>query len=313
MLDYKIITAVTTEPVTLAEAKLHLRANSESFSDGIATSQSIAPGSHTIAASYGTVGAAVDVLGYFSAVNLNAGACETGGSVAAKIQESDDFVTWTDFTGGAFTTVTEANDNSVQEIEYTGGKQYIRVAATVAGAACEFSADVITVTGEDAEDSLISDLVTAAREYCEAFTGRALAPQTLEAYLDRFPCRNHIELPMPPLQSVTSVKYKDSSGTETTMTADTEYIVDVDSTVGRIVLPYGVTWPSFTAWTVNPIRVRYTAGYSATNPMPKTIKQAMLLLICHWYDHKSAVGDVGGRMELAVHALLSLHRVRWFG
>lgn len=308
-MNYKIITPVTVEPVSLATAKLHLRLTSDTFSGDIATSQSILPGSHTIAASYGLVGAAIDVLGKITLVTLNAGACGAGGSVAAKIQESDDNLTWQDFIGGAFTTVTEATDNAVQELEYTGGKQYVRVIATVAGAACEFAADVITKSGDATEDSLILALIAAAREYCENYTGRALATQTIEAYLDDFPCRSEIELPMPPLQSVTSVKYKDSAGTETTMTAITAYIIDTDSDVGRIVLPYGLTWPSFTPYTVNPIKIRYVTGYT---DVPKSIKQAMLLLIGHWYANREAVGDVGGQIEFAVKALLSQWRVRWF-
>lgn len=160
------------------------------------------------------------------------------------------------------------------------------------------------------EDSLVSALITAAREYCELYTGRAMATQTLEAYANSFGCRNYIRLPMRPIQSVTSVKYKDSDGTETTLTADTDYIADMDE--GRIVLPYGETWPSFTAYTVNPVKIRYIAGYYASNLIPKAIKQAMLLLIGHWYANREAVGNAGGEIEFAVRALLSLYRDRWF-
>jgi uncharacterized phiE125 gp8 family phage protein len=164
---------------------------------------------------------------------------------------------------------------------------------------------------DDADDNYITLLITAAREYCEGYTGRALATQTLEEQLDAFPCADYIELPRPPLQSVTSVKYTDSGGTETTMTVTTQYVVDADSTVGRIVLPYGVTWPTATLSTVNPIKIRYTAGYYASNLIPKSIKQAMLLLIGHWYKNREAVGEAGGPIAFAVQSLLSMYRVRW--
>lgn len=166
-------------------------------------------------------------------------------------------------------------------------------------------------SGETAEDNELVIFISAAREYCEGVTGRALATQTLELYLDRFPY-GEIELPKAPLQSVTSVKYKDSAGVETTMTANTDYIVDTESEIGRIVLPYGLLWPSFTAYTVNPIKIRFVAGYEATNPIPKSIKQAMLLLIGHWYANREAVGTVGGEIEFAVKALLSMYRIRWW-
>lgn len=310
-MDKKVITAVTTEPVTLAEAKTHIRETSGTFAGDVNTQQSIVPGSHEVAVH---TGAAIDVLGYITVVNLNSGTC--AGTVTAKIQESDDDVSWQDFSGGAFTVVTAANDNAVQPIEYTGGKQYVRAVATVATASCAFSIDVVTKTGDTTEDDLISALITAAREYCEGYTGRALATQTIEAYPPCFPRKNEIEIPYPPLQSVTSVKYTDSSGTETTMTADTDYIVDADSNVGRIVLPYAGTWPTATLYTVNPIKIRYVAGYYASNPIPKMIKQAMLLLIGHWYESREAVligqGTMSKKIEFAVDALLSMYRARWF-
>ena len=312
MIDYRVITPVTVEPVTLAEVKLHLHLTSNTFSGDTVTSQSIAPGSHNIAASFGLLGAAIDVLGKIALVNLNTGACGSGGSVAAKIQESDDNTNWSDYASGVFTVATEANDNAVQELDYVGVKQYIRVVATVAGAACEFSADIVTKTGYTAEDDLLSALITAAREYCEGFTGRALATQTIEAYPNYFPLKNYIKLPRPPLQSVTSVKYKNSAGTETTMTATTQYIADTESDIGRIVLSYGASWPSFTPYPVNPIKITYVTGYYASNLIPKSIKQAMLLLIGHWYENREAVGNVGGQIEFAVKALLSMYRVRWW-
>lgn len=315
-MDYQIITPVATEPVTLTEAKNHIRLTSGTMESDTATYQTIAPGSHDVAASWGLTGSSVDVLGKLALVNLSSGSCGSGGSVAAKIQHSDDGTTWEDFTGGAFTTVTEANDNAVQEIEYTGVKQYIRVVATVAGAACSFGVDVVTQTGGELEDDLISELITASREYCEDITGLALATQTIELYLDDFPCSDRFDLPKPPLQSVTSVKYKNSAGTETTMTENTDYLVDTDSTIGRIVLPYSVSWPSFTPYPVNPIKIRYVAGYTSTNLIPKSIKQAMLLLIGHWYANREAVaiGSITSReIEFSVSNLLAKKRVRWFG
>lgn len=167
-------------------------------------------------------------------------------------------------------------------------------------------------SSETAEDTLLGSLITAAREYCENYTGRALATQTIEAYLDRFPCFYEIELPRAPVQSVSSVKYKDSAGTETTLPANTDYLVDVDRSVGRIVLPYGVSWPSFTPYPVNPVRIRFVAGYTEANLIPKTIKQAMLLLIGHWYANREAVGTTKGEMDFAVKSLLSMHRIWWW-
>ena len=68
---------------------------------------------------------------------------------------------------------------------------------------------------DEAEDGLLMSLITTARAYCENYTRRALAEQTLEIYLDKFPGIDPIVLPCPPLQSVTEIGYKDSTGEET--------------------------------------------------------------------------------------------------
>ena len=315
-MKYKISVPVTTEPITMAEAKTHIRLTTNTFAGDVETNQSISPGVHIVAAAYSLEGSAVDVLGTNTIVNLNSGANGTGASVVAKIQESDDNLTWQDFTGGGFTTVTEANDNAVQEIGYTGVKQYIRVVATVAVDSCSFSADVITETGYSVEDDLLSSIITTSREYCENITGRALAPQTVETYLDCFPSVNYIELPLSPLTSVTSVIYTDSDGNETTLTEGTDYLVDTDSPIGRIVLPYGGSWASFTPYPINPITITHVSGYTASNLIPKSLKQAMLLLIGHWYENREAVMvgaiNMTKKIEYAVDAMTSIYRIRWW-
>jgi uncharacterized phiE125 gp8 family phage protein len=160
---------------------------------------------------------------------------------------------------------------------------------------------------DTSEDILLAIYITAAREYGEDVTSRAFASQTLEALLDSFPA-SEIELSMPPLQTVTSIKYKDSTGTENTI-ASSEYIADTDSNIGKIVLAYNKTWPSFTTYPVNPIRIRYTAGY--TTDFPKIYKNAMLLHIGYMYKYR----DQGVPEEdlRTINNLYNLRRARWFG
>ena len=157
------------------------------------------------------------------------------------------------------------------------------------------------------DDSLITGMVKSAREYCEAITGRAIAAQTIEAYLDGFPCKHEIELPHPPLVSVTSVKYKDFAGVETTMTAD-QYIADVDSDVGRIVLSYGKLWPSFIPYPVNPIKIRFTAGYTV---VPEQIRQAMHLHFGYFYYNRD-MQELSVETDKAIKNILSMFKCRWF-
>ena len=162
------------------------------------------------------------------------------------------------------------------------------------------------------EDNLISAWITAAREYCEAHTRRALAEQTAEAYLENFPEGSRINLPLPPLISVISVVYKDGSGNETTMIENTDYIVDTNSNVGGIILPFNKSWPCFTPFPLHPITITFKAGYAEGNIIPKCIKQAMLLLIGHWDNNREAAANsVSKEIEFAVKALLSIKKARW--
>ena len=152
--------------------------------------------------------------------------------MTVKVQESDDNINFTDY--ATFTSVTSATDDTVYEKAYAGTKQYIRAYASVTVGACVFSVDIVKYAATSIEDTQLTEWIKVAREYGEDYTGHAFAPQTWEFYLDKFPCRDNFELPKTPLTSVTSLKYKDSAGTETTMTANTDYIVDADSQPGKI-------------------------------------------------------------------------------
>lgn len=159
----------------------------------------------------------------------------------------------------------------------------------------------------DIEDGLVLNMITAAREYCENYTGRSFASKTLEYYLDSFPL-GEISLPRRPVTSVSSISYKDYEGTETTLTANTDYIVNVDS--GKIALPYGKSWPTFTPYPLNPIKITYLTGDAGAFPGP--VKTAMLLLIGHWYANREAGGSVSSEVVFSVRSLLDQYRDRWW-
>ena len=160
------------------------------------------------------------------------------------------------------------------------------------------------------EDDYIADLIFAVREYAESYTGRALATQTLEILLDGFPDLDFIEIQSPPLQSVTSVKYKDSTGAEITMAATTDYLVDTEQEPGRIVLPLFKAWPAVTLYPVNPIRIRYVAGYDgATLKIPYGLKAALLLHVGLLYKYRDDEIPPGA-MD-TVKRLYNMYRLRW--
>lgn len=162
------------------------------------------------------------------------------------------------------------------------------------------------------EDAIIDDLILAATEYCERELGLALMDQEITLKLDTFPEGRVIYLPMTSLLSVTSVSYEDSAGATQSFT---DFTADTYQTPGRIVNNTD-TWPE-TEDVANAVTIVYRAGFKAyetglANPIPVGIRQAMLMLITHWYDHRNAVfvgaGTVSDEVALTVSALLQKYR-----
>ncbi len=139
------------------------------------------------------------------------------------------------------------------------------------------------------DNAIILNLITVARQYAEAVTGRALITQTWNYYLDDWPAdKDYIEIPLPPLRTSTSVQYTDYNAVVTTL-GTTEYIVDTNNIPGRIVLPYGETWPTATLYPSNPINILFTCGHGTPNDIPEGIKQAMKVDLSDLYEQRESI------------------------
>jgi uncharacterized phiE125 gp8 family phage protein len=139
-----------------------------------------------------------------------------------------------------------------------------------------------------------------------------MVSQTLELVLDRWPACTFVELPRPPLASVTSIKYKDADGTETTWNS-ANYIVAAAHIPGRVVLADGASWPSDTLYPTEAIRIRYVAGWASAAVVPQSLKQSMLMLIAHWYEMREAAvatGAIPKDVPFGVDVLLGSFRER---
>lgn len=163
---------------------------------------------------------------------------------------------------------------------------------------------------DEGEDTYIDGLILAAREYCERRQRRVYITHTLEYSRDCFPAERRIELPLPKLQAVQSVTYTTDEGAALVFDP-ANYVVDDRSTVGSVVLKPRAAWPTAPLWPVNGVVIRYTAGYGNAESVPQRIKQAMYLLIGHWYEHREAAGEgaVTKQLDFAVTALLAQDRV----
>jgi len=296
----KVVTPPNAEPISLTEAKRHLRIYNDGYDDDIQVS--ITPRLATPAIVTGT---GIDILGKSAIMTVNVGTVVATGTLIVKLQDSDDNITFTDWS--TYTTITSTGSDTAVDKTYTGVKKYIRAYATVAVANVSFSVDVALLAGDPQDDTELSALITRAREYAEENTRRALAPQTLEYAIDKFPSENYFDLPRSPLTSVTSVKIYSSTGVETTLTVTTQYLVDTDSPLGRIVLPYGGTWVTGADYPINPIRIRYVAGYAT---LPEKLKQILLFHVGLMYRYRdSAIPEADHK---ALNRMYDFWRTRWF-
>lgn len=139
------------------------------------------------------------------------------------------------------------------------------------------------------QDAVLATMLGAAIDAIEQLTARPLAQQGWVLTLDCFPANGTIEVPLAPLISVDAVKYIDTAGAQQTLSA-ADYVTDLLSNPGRIVLAEGVSWPSI-ADRPAAVTVEFTVGYSDTFPLPDALKGAVLSTVTQWFDDR-AMGDL---------------------
>lgn len=140
------------------------------------------------------------------------------------------------------------------------------------------------------DDAFIAGLIKAARDQVEAYTTMALITQTWRMTLDHFPCFGApIDLPVNPIQSISSITYIDTAGELQTWPADQYTLDESDKSRSRITPAYNVSYPS-TRDVMNTITLTFIAGYGTADAVPESFKLAMKMMITHWYDNR---GDLG--------------------
>jgi uncharacterized phiE125 gp8 family phage protein len=152
------------------------------------------------------------------------------------------------------------------------------------------------------DDTLITCLIAAARARAEWHTGRAFITQTWTLHLDAWPECGVIELPLPPLQSVTSIVTTARDNTTTTLDPS---LTTVDIAAARIALAEN-TAPPTNLRSINAIATTFTAGYGDATSVPPDIKQALLALTAAMYANR---GELADDLPARALALLAPYRI----
>lgn len=149
--------------------------------------------------------------------------------------------------------------------------------------------DQLRLSGITAFDDEITIMIKAARQYVEKSTNTALLTQTITEVFAEFPANTEktpyyeLKLAVSPVQSVTSVAYKDTGGVSTTI-ASANYDVDTISTKARVAPIPTYSWPSDVYQGINAITTTYVAGHTDTTALPAPYKKAILLIITKWFE-----------------------------
>lgn len=168
------------------------------------------------------------------------------------------------------------------------GSTYLLVAASQANDGLAYTDNIAdTSLGVEApstnttEDLEIIRWIDSAESKGQRISRRQFRTATYDLVRTGFPSCGYIELPKPPLQSVTSVKYLDTAGVLQTWAAS-NYVVEAPAgdfaAHGTISLAYGITWPSTYAQ-AGSVQIRFVAGYGAASAVPSLLKDGMLIAV----------------------------------
>ncbi|MDQ0317836.1 head-tail connector protein [Amorphus orientalis] len=131
------------------------------------------------------------------------------------------------------------------------------------------------------DDTLIGDLIAAARRHVEIATGRALIAQGWRIIREDMKAAGLLRLEPQPILSVDAVTLRRADGTASVLASD-RYVVDL-ATARLRMLASGEPLAG------SQVEVDVTAGYgSGASDVPAPLRQAVLMLAAHWYQHREA-------------------------
>ncbi len=163
------------------------------------------------------------------------------------------------------------------------------------------------------DDALIDGLIRAAVSHIDGQgeLGRAMITQTWAQHESQAP--GWVRLRMGPFQALQAVEYWDKDGVLQAASVD-DFETRLHNDFVILKPKENREWP--TADTrQDAIKITYTAGYGdAASDVPAGIRQAILMLVTHWYENRAATTEARLAMvPLGVEALLANERVGWYG
>ncbi|MEZ6033534.1 MAG: head-tail connector protein [Planctomycetaceae bacterium] len=128
------------------------------------------------------------------------------------------------------------------------------------------------------DDNRLTAMIWAASLFIEKSTNRSFSSNTYELTLDSFPRR--IDVPLPPLASITYIKYYDTNNTLQTMNSS-DYIV-VFGQRSKSTITHIENFPA-TYNRPDAVTIRFT---TAATENTELFKMAVKVLVAHWNENR---------------------------
>lgn len=169
----------------------------------------------------------------------------------------------------------------------------------------------VDTSDDDALIDAIRDAVTDHLDGWSGILGRCLLSQTWRQDFPDFGTLDRIRLPLMPAKSITSITYRDGLNAVQTLSTSIYSGPFVDGLSPFVSLVSGQVWPS-TYEREDAVSITFVAGYDTAADVPKSIRQAALLMIGDLYEHREtvAIGTISSSIPASpnVDALLSKYR-----
>jgi uncharacterized phiE125 gp8 family phage protein len=152
---------------------------------------------------------------------------------------------------------------------------------------------------DDNEEELIGALIAAARVAVETEIRRVLIAQSWRAIVETL-SPDSVILPVTPALSVEAVRAVDASAAATVLDADDYEFDAADGSISIDRVTGAVRY-----------EIDFSAGYGSSGiDVPQPLRQAIRLLVTHWYENRSAVvlGDDPTATPLGYRELVAPYR-----
>jgi uncharacterized phiE125 gp8 family phage protein len=160
-----------------------------------------------------------------------------------------------------------------------------------------------------AEDTLVASLAVAARMHIERSLNVALIEQQWSLYLDRWPDRDWVDLPLGPVVGLDAVRLYSPDDTFVTLDPSL-FLLDRTGLRPRLVRREAQAWAA-PGRSANGIEIAFTAGYGeAADDVPMPIRLAIKMLVAHWFESREPVliGETAAALPMSVASLISPYR-----